>query len=355
MLNLKVNFTEEEKRFIRSLDSKNINNVSPDEVIRSQNSVFNALTGRNIDYSKASAEDTVELFRTALALDSESEIEHDLDEENCKENLEKLALKFINHEKCLGDPNLMSVKDGQAVRYDFSEIDNSEQKMNPPSKPSWFKRFIHAIFGGFKEEMESYENQKRVYDAYKENQNNIINYRAGESKFFDAYSKEFENLLEKGMNVEDLKYSFDKKEKPLEISVEDIKTGTAEKEDFEKPGKSFEDILNRAANMKNDELEKLISELDDAKYINNTNEKSGFSMKKDIADIDNNVLDSSAAEIEEMLSGLEKEAGIKNEDSFVNEEIDFNQLLDKPEKSSNNIKKPSFSISNEKIFNGLEK
>ena len=78
-------------------------------------------------------------------------------------------------------------------------------------------------------------------------------------------------------------------------------------------------------------------------------------MKKDIADIDNNVLDGSSAEIEEMLSGLEKEAGIKNEDSYVNEEIDFNQLLDKPEKSSNNIKKPSFSISNEKIFNGLEK
>lgn len=411
MLNIKINFTEEEKNFIRNLDSKNIDYVSPDEVIRSQNSVFNALTGRNIDYSKATVEDTVELFRTALAMDSDSEIAHDLDEENYKDNLEKLALKFINQEKCHGTPTLMSVKDGQAVRYDFSEIDKPEQEMTPPSKPNWFKRLIHSLFGGFKEDFDRYNTEKQAYDDYVENQNFISNFREKENKFFDAYSKEFDNLLENGMNVEDLKYSFDKKDDFLEMPVEDIKIGAEEKDDFEKLGKSFDDVLGRAANMKNDELDKLISELDDVEPIGESGEGNDLS-DEEIEDIKqaagNNALNESSInnvyekedfsnkEIEEMLSEIEKGIGEKSdgldkyekddimkevaamkndevekllnefskvdessiekvEESFVNEEIDFNQLLDKPEKIANNYEKPSFDISNEKNFNGLGK
>lgn len=244
-----------------------------------------------------------------------------------------------------------------------------------------------------------------------ENQNFISNFREKENKFFDAYSKEFDNLLENGMNVEDLKYSFDKKDDFLEMPVEDIKIGAEEKDDFEKLGKSFDDVLGRAANMKNDELDKLISELDDVEPIGESGEGNDLS-DEDIEDIKqaagNNALNESSInnvyekddfsnkEIEEMLSEIEKGIGEKSdgldkyekddimkevaamkndevekllnefskvdessiekvEESFVNEEIDFNQLLDKPEKSANNYEKPSFDISNEKNFNGLGK
>lgn len=216
MRNIDVNFTKEQVEILKSMvtleedaasvskDEKTYNGKltreyflnSSENIINSQRNVFRAITGDfQVDYGNASfmeALPIIEAFapynnlKTGRSSNEPGKVV--LSRENYKDILKEIATNLIKAETGVEGGNVVAAKDGEIINFNFKGFEPSP--VEKPEKPGLFKRFLHAVFGAYKQEFAEYEQKLADYNMT----NQIINnkeYQKVSAERFDKMAKEF--------------------------------------------------------------------------------------------------------------------------------------------------------------------
>lgn len=161
MKTIDINFTPEQSAYINKFDFNKINSADSKTVIQSQNQVFRALTGMDIDFSQAKYHEAMRLIQSVKDDDMDRT---PVTRENYMDKLKDISVKFIAQEQCAGYKELAGVQNDELVNFNYKGID--PEPVRKPEKPNIFKRLLNSVFGAFGQECDSYNYQQSRYDRY---------------------------------------------------------------------------------------------------------------------------------------------------------------------------------------------